>query len=62
MSETGTKNLKITKKQFLLLKAEYHKAEKEGLDRDAIISIDGNEFVMGFLKYMLEFLEESFKK
>jgi hypothetical protein len=40
-------------------KRAYNNAKKEGKD---IFIFDGNEFVLGYAKYMIEYLEGKFQK
>jgi hypothetical protein len=58
MSETQTiKKVEWTRPKLVRFKAEYERQQELGKGFNDTFGFDGNEFVMGYAKYLIEFLE-----
>jgi hypothetical protein len=55
---TGTITVSWTKVKFRKFKRAYQKAVR---DNESLFLFDGNEFVVGYAKYLIQYVEERIK-
>jgi hypothetical protein len=60
-ANSNTKVIGFTRPTFTRFKAEYEKQIKDGAKFEDQFTFDGRGFVVGYAKYLIEYLEERFK-